>query len=134
LLFPHYAYIICIIYRYIRTQLYVCVCVCTHVHKVEFEQNSISHVTALYSGLVNWAENQLPYTATLHRINRPNVIPPNGRITLLKIHFSVDNYISTNWKRRRRRRIAIFISFEIRRASNRHVLALVNHVIPIVCI
>jgi len=34
-------------------------------------------------GLVNCAENQLPYT--LHRINRPNVIPPNGRITLFKI-------------------------------------------------
>jgi len=34
-------------------------------------------------GLVNCAENQLPYT--LHRINRANVFPPNGRITLFKI-------------------------------------------------
>jgi len=80
------------------------------------------------AGLVNWVENQLPYT--LHRINRPNVIPPNGRITLFKIR--------SVW-------IIIFLLIEsggggvspfLYRSKFveciRHVPALVKHVISIV--
>lgn len=54
-----------------------------YIYKVKFVQDSKSRHRHRSGGLVNVAENQLPYT--LHRINRSNVIPPNGRITLLEI-------------------------------------------------